>query len=116
MLRKTMTAALAGAFAIAMTSFASLATSDFEGVWNVKDTGGQPFEITLSSDGTASASLRPDMVGTWKEQGKAALIKWKTGWTTKIAKAGGQYIHSAYRQGQPLNGPPANSSEAQKIR
>jgi hypothetical protein len=107
---------LAALFAVAVTSLASRAASNFEGSWKVQDTGGKPFDITLSADGTAKGSLRPDMVGTWKEQGAAAVITWNTGWTTKIAKEDGQYKHLAYRQGQPLDGPPTNSSDAQKTR
>jgi hypothetical protein len=37
---RTTTAVLAAIVAIAMTSFASLAASDFVGTWNVKDTAG----------------------------------------------------------------------------
>ena len=85
---KATTAVLAAVFAIAMTTFSSLAASDFEGVWKVKDTAGQPFEITLSGGGAAKASRGEGMVGTWKEEGKTAVITWNTGWTTKIAKEG----------------------------
>ncbi len=35
------------AAAISMNPVTSLAASDFEGVWKVKDTNGKPFEITL---------------------------------------------------------------------
>jgi hypothetical protein len=38
----------------------------------VKDTAGQPFEITLSGGGAAKASRGEGMVGTWKEEGKTA--------------------------------------------
>ena len=79
---KATTAALAAAFAFVMTSFASFAASDFVGTWNVKDTAGQPFEITLSGDGAAKASRGEGMVGTWQEEGKTAVITWNTGWTT----------------------------------
>ena len=103
---KATTAALAAVFAIGMTTFFSLAESDFEGVWKVKDTAGQPFEITLSSGGAAKASRGEGMVGTWKEEGNTAVITWNTGWTTKIAKEGDQYKKSAYGKGQPLDGPP----------
>jgi hypothetical protein len=85
---KATTAILAAVFAIGMTTFSSLAASDFEGVWKVKDTAGQPFEITLSSGGAAKASRGEGMVGTWKEEGNTAVITWNTGWTTKIAKEG----------------------------
>ena len=67
---KATTAVLAAVFAIAMTTFSSLAASDFEGVWKVNDTAGQPFEITLSGGGAAKASRGEGMVGTWKEEAK----------------------------------------------
>ncbi len=92
---KTTTTVLATVFAIAMPAFFSLAASDFEGVWKVKDTAGQPFEITLSSGGAAKASRGEGMVGTWKEEGNIAVITWNTGWTTKIAKEGDQYKKTA---------------------
>src|SRR5437588_12724513 len=98
----SMAALLAGVFAIALTSFAALAASDFEGMWKAKDTTGQSFSITLSADGAAKGSLREDMVGTWKEEGIAAVITWKTGWATRIIKEDGQYKHFTYRPGQPL--------------
>ena len=56
------------------------------------------------------------MVGTWKEEGNTAVITWNTGWSTKIAKEGDQYKKTAYGKGQPLDGPPANSTDAQKVK
>jgi hypothetical protein len=76
---KATIAVLAAVFAIAMTTFSSLAASDFEGVWKVKDTAGKTFEITLSSGGAAKASRGEGMVGTWKEEGNTAVITWNTG-------------------------------------
>jgi hypothetical protein len=113
---KPVTAVLAAIFTITMTSFASIAASDFVGTWSVKDTAGQPFEITLLGDGMAKASRGEGMVGTWKEEGKTAVITWNTGWTTKITKENDHYKKTAYRKGQPLDGPPANSSDAQKAK
>src|SRR6202030_3704413 len=110
---KATTAVLAEVFAIAMQTFFSLAASDFEGVWKVKDTAGQPFEITLSSGGAAKATRGEGMIGTWKEEGDAAVITWNTGWTTKIIKEGNQYKKAAYRKGQALDAAPANSSDAE---
>ena len=110
---KPVTAVLAAIFAITMTSFASIAASDFVGTWSVKDTAGQPFEMTLLGDGMAKASRGEGMVGTWKEEGKTAVITWNTGWTTKITKENDHYKKTAYRKGQSLDGPPANSSDAQ---
>jgi hypothetical protein len=113
---KATTVVLVAVFAMAMTTFSSFAASDFEGVWKVMDTAGQPFEITLSGGGTAKASRGEGMVGTWKEEGKTAVITWNTGWTTKIAKEGDQYKKKAYGKGQPLDGPPVNSTDAQKVK
>ena len=52
--------------------------------------------------------------GTWKEEGNTTVIMWNTGWTTKIAKEGDQYKKTAYGKGLPLDGPPTNSTDAQK--
>jgi hypothetical protein len=117
MLRNTMRAAVTAACFIGMTSLASLAAGAFEGVWKVKDTAGQPFEITLSSDGVAKATRAEGMTGTWKEESNAAVITWNTGWTTKITKEGNQYKKTAYRKGQALDAPaPANSSDAERAK
>ena len=77
----------------------SLPLVRFEGVWKVADTGGQPFEITLSSGGVAKATRREGMTGTWKEEGNVAVITWKTGWTTKITNEGGKYKKDSVSQG-----------------
>ena len=112
MTRTPITAALISTFA--MIASASLAqSSGFEGTWKVKSTSGQPFEITLSADGTAKATLRNDMTGTWKTEGQSAVITWKTGWTTKISKEGEHYTKTAYRKGQSS---PANTSPADKVK
>ena len=113
---KVAAAALAAVFAIALTSFATLAASQFEGVWKVQDTSGKPFQITLSTDGSAKADRAGEgLTGTWKEEGGAAVIKWDTGWTTKIIKEGNKYKKTAYDKGKPLDGPPTNSSDAEKV-
>ena len=116
MIRNTMWTAVTAACLVGMTSFTSLAASAFEGVWKVKDTAGRPFEITLSSGGVAKATRGEGMTGTWKEEGNAAVITWKTGWTTKITNEGGQYKKTAYRKGQALDTPPDNSSDAERAK
>ncbi|MEJ0096296.1 MAG: hypothetical protein WDN46_23700 [Methylocella sp.] len=114
MTRNQIASAASAAFFIGIMSSASFAAGALEGVWNVKDTAGKPFEITLSSNGAAKATLGEGMTGTWKEDGN--LITWDTGWTTKITKDGNQYKKTAYRKGQSLDSPPANSSEAEKAK
>jgi len=116
MMRNTIRAAVTVACLLGMASLTSLAASAFEGVWKVKDTAGQPFEITLSSDGVAKATRGEGMTGTWKEEGMAAVITWNTGWTTKITKDGNQYKKTAYRKGQALDALPANSSDAERVK
>jgi hypothetical protein len=114
--RKMAAAFLAALFTIAIANSASFAASGFAGKSKVKDTAGQPFVITLLAGGAAKASRGEGMTGTWKEEGKTAMITWNTGWTTKITKEDGHYKKTAYRAGQPLDGPPANSSDARKIK
>jgi hypothetical protein len=112
---KMAAAALAAMFAIAFTSFATFAASQFEGVWKVQDTSGKPFQITLSADGSAKADRAGEgMTGTWNEEGGAAVIKWDSGWTTKITKEGNKFKKTAYDKGKPLDGQPTNSSDAEK--
>jgi sporulation protein YlmC with PRC-barrel domain len=92
------------------------AANGFAGVWKVKDSEGNPFEITLSADGSAKADRAGEgMSGNWKEEGGATVIKWDSGWTTKIAKEGNTYKKTAFDKGMPLDGPPTNSSDAEKV-
>jgi hypothetical protein len=114
--RKAISSILVASFAVAIASSAGLAASAFEGVWKVKDTAGQPFEITLSGDGTAKATRHKDMTGTWKEEGKAAVIRWNTGWVTRIVKEDDHYKKTALRPGQKPEVPPANTSDAEKVK
>jgi sporulation protein YlmC with PRC-barrel domain len=99
----------------AATKQPGLAASEFGGVWKVQDSNGKPFQITLSGDGSAKADRGEGMTGTWKDEGGAAVIKWDTGWTNKITKEGNKYKKTAYEKGKPLEGPPTNSSDAEKV-
>ena len=115
MLPKAAAILMAIAMPLLLSSFGALAASDFEGVWNVKDTKGNAFQITLSAGGKASANREGEgLKGTWKDEGTAAVIQWDTGWTTKIEKVGDEYKKTAYEKGKPLEGPPTNTSEAEK--
>jgi len=92
------------------TAFAALAASPFEGTWSVKDTDGKAFEITLGADGKATSTHPKEMTGTWAEEGGAAVVKWNSGWTTKIVKDGDSYKKEAFK----ADGSPASTSEATK--
>jgi hypothetical protein len=113
-IRTLLVTALVAGLTIAMASFASFAASEFEGTWAVKNTKGEPFEITLSAGGAATSTLPEADKGTWKEEGGAAVISWESGWTTKIAKEGDKFTKTAFKKGAPLDGPPTNSSDAVK--
>jgi hypothetical protein len=103
------------ALAAVALSTAVFAAGEFEGTWKVKDTKGKAFQITLTSDGKASADRGEGMTGTWKEDGGAAVITWSTGWTTKIAKEGSGYKKSAFKKGE-AGGKPTNTSDAEKVK
>jgi hypothetical protein len=93
-----------------MTAVTAFAASEFEGVWSVKDKDGKPFEITLSAGGKATSTHAKQMTGTWTEEGGAAVIKWDSGWTTKIVKEGDHYVKQAFKK----DGTAASTSDAQK--
>src|SRR5262245_17135841 len=96
-------------------SFSASAASEFEGRWKVKDTKGHPFEIVLTADGNAKAEHKDKpLTGAWKEENGAAVITWNTGWTTKITKDGSTFKKEAWDKGKPLDGPPSNTSAAEK--
>jgi hypothetical protein len=71
--------------------------------------------------GSRLRTARPRLIvlgrdeGAWKEEADAAVIKWDTGWTTKITKECDKYKNTAYDEGKPQDGPPSNSSEAEKV-
>ena len=113
-IRTILSAALIAGLTIVTASVASLAASEFEGVWATKDSHDRPFEITLSADGKATSTQEKAKEGTWKEEGGAAVISWTTGWTTKIIKEGDHYIKAVFKKGVPLDGPPSNKSDAVK--
>ncbi len=114
--RNIASAAVAALFVTVMMPLNSFAASEFAGEWKVKDTTGKPFEITLSENGGAKATRGEGMSGTWKEEGNSAVITWTTGWVTKIRGEDGRYKKAAYKKGQSLEGQPANSSDAEKIK
>jgi hypothetical protein len=118
MMTKGKLATAAAAFVLsAAIATPDLAAGEFEGVWKVTDSGGKPFEITLSADGTAKANRPGDpMKGKWTEQGSGVVITWDTGWTTKILKEGGKYTKTAFEKGAAADGKPTNTSPAEKVK
>ena len=100
------------AFAIALMGAGALAASPFEGKWKVEDTKGNPFEITLSDNGSAKGNRSGEgLTGTWKTEGDSAVISWDSGWTTKITKQGQGYKKTASEKGKALG----RETDAQKV-
>ncbi len=93
----------------------SVMAGDYEGKWQLNDTHGKPFEAIFSKDGTASGTHGDAMKhGTWTEENGAIVIRWKTGWTTRIEKKGDKYIKTAFKPGQSLTDTPVDTSDAIK--
>jgi hypothetical protein len=110
-LAKTAVTLAALAFAAALSA-STFAASEFEGKWQVKDTKGNPFEITLSADGSAKGNRADEgLNGTWKAVGDAVLITWDSEWTTKITKEGNTFKKMALQNGKPVGQP----TEAMKV-
>jgi uncharacterized lipoprotein NlpE involved in copper resistance len=113
--RKAVAALIVALFAVTAAPVSASAASAFEGTWKVQDTKGQPFEITLSADGTAKGDRAGEgLTGKWTANEKRAVIKWDTGWTTKIVKTGDTYQKRAYEK-EPAKGKPTHASEAEKV-
>lgn len=94
---------------------AAAMAGEYDGTWNLKDTHGKPFEVTLNGDGSATGTLENmSDQGTWKEEKGAAVIQWKTGWTTRIAKKGNKYVKTAFKPGTSLSDKPTSTSAAMK--
>ena len=108
--------AFATLFLAAVASISTCGANDFQGTWKVKDSRGNPFDITLLADGSATSTMHPEQTGTWKEQGSSVVITWSTGWTSRIVSGDGRYTHTAYRPGQSLRGSPNNTSDAEKVK
>ena len=88
---------------------------EYDGSWLLYDTHGKGFEATLNADGSASGTHGKDMkYGNWKEVDGAAVVTWKTGWTTRISKEGDKYIKTSYKPGTTVGDAPTDSSEAKK--
>jgi hypothetical protein len=114
-IRNSVATAIMFLVAVASSS-ARAAPNDFQGTWEVRDSSGNPFDITLLADGKATSTLHPDQTGSWKEQGSAAVITWSTGWTSKIEQSEGHYTRTAYRPGRQPSDSPNHTSDAQRVK
>ncbi len=93
----------------------SASASDWNGIWKVADTQGQPFYITLFSGGVAASNLEGGITGTWTTSAGKAVISWGGGWHSVISHEGGATIKRAYEPGSSMDGAPTNTSDAVKV-
>ena len=106
---------VAAAIVAALTSSVSFA-DEWTGKYMTEDTKGNPFSITLTDNGTAAGEKHGTVLsGTWANEGDAAVIKWSTGWTTKISKDGDRYKKTAYRVGTSMQDGPTHATSVEKI-
>jgi hypothetical protein len=92
---------IAAVFAVALAGCSEpTADGGWAGTYKTQDTQGNPMEITLSEDGSASGKHADESLsGSWKEENGAVMITWGDEWTTKIAKEGDKYTKTAYKDG-----------------
>jgi hypothetical protein len=118
---KTILCTLALGLSLVVPSFGQATTSDFVGIWKVKDGREKTFFITLTADGKAQSfwespqDRRRNAFGTWKQNGDAAQITWGNGWRETIRKDGSGYSKQAYSREQTDADQPINTSTAEKV-
>ena len=112
---KSLKICLAAGIVAVLTSGAAFA-GEWTGKYMTEDTKGNPFSISLADNGTAAGTKHGTALsGTWTDEGDAAVIKWSTGWTTKISKDGDHYKKAAYRAGAPMKDGPTHTTGVEKI-
>lgn len=116
-LSKQGSAMLSSFFSVIGTGEQTLADSEFTATWEVRDTTGDPFVITLFGSGTAEGNRAEEgLSGMWTVEGPkdrpTAVISWDSGWTTKITRTPEGYVKTAY---DPAAATPTNTSVAIKI-
>jgi hypothetical protein len=102
-------------FSLNVIFSATLFAESFNGTWVLEDTKGDPFEIQLKEDGSATGTHDEDMkYGSWEKKDEKVFIYWGTGWITVIGKQGDNFIKEAFKPGDSLEGKPTNTSSARK--
>jgi len=90
--------------------------ADWVGTYVTADTKGNEFTITLGKDGAARGEKEGHVLeGSWAQDDESALIKWTTGWTTKLSLDGDAYQKTAYRPGTPVTDEGGKATPAKKV-
>ena len=94
----------------------ALAAVDFVGTYQTTDTMGQPMQIRLGANGKAWGKRTGEkMKGAWAAGKHYAVIRWSTGWSTKLVKRGDHFKKLAYAKGEEPKGKPASKARAVKV-
>lgn len=111
---KSIRVCVVAAIVAVLTIGASFA-GDWAGKYMTEDTKGNAMSITLADGGKATGEkLGHILTGKWTNVDGAAVIKWDTGWTTKLAKDGDRHEKTAYRAGTSMEDGPVNTGSAGK--
>lgn len=114
-LAKAVAAISTAVAALLLTTVASIAADEFQGVWKIENERGS-MEMTLSADGSATSTRGQGVPGSWKEEDGAAVISWNDGWTSKISKDGDAYKNAAWGKDVPMSGPPTMATDVEKVK
>ena len=89
---------------------------DWAGKYLTEDSKGHAFTIALSGDGKATGEKHGTVLeGTWSADGGAAVIKWTTGWITKLSQDGDGYMTTAFRPETAMTEQPTSADAAKKV-
>lgn len=104
------------AAALTLLSVGAGLTGDWAGTYVTEDTKGNAFKITLAPNDKASGEKDGHVLeGSWSMEGESVVIKWTTGWTTKITMDGDGYKKTAFRPGTPVTDEGAKATPAKRV-
>lgn len=91
------------------------AWEEYIGVWEVADSQGKTFRITLMAGGNAVSDWGTREIGTWKVEGMKCICRWKDGWVDVLVKDELGYYKLGYEPGKSLSEKPSNRTFARKL-
>ncbi|ODR95086.1 hypothetical protein AUC70_04985 [Methyloceanibacter stevinii] len=104
------------AMLLTLLSVSAVFAGDWAGTYVTEDTKGNAFTITLAADSKAHGEKQGHVLeGAWSVDGASAVIKWTTGWTTKLTQDGDGYSKTAYRPGTPVTDEGAKATPVKRV-
>ena len=96
-------------------------TSEFIGVWKLKDESNKDFYLRVDVDFTAQTNYAKGRTGVfgengiWRQEGDRIVITYNSGWIDVIVSHDGKFSKFGYSPDQPKIGKPNNMGKAIKI-